>query len=829
MTSLKSLKYKNISPFAFRDALRSGILPFLIFFAFMTFICPVVNFVNLLDEHKGLHMREQYENITNLNQKYVYSVLQEANDASIFITFATLAVSVIMGISMFRFIISKKTVNVYYSLGITRTKLFIARYSAGLTLLLIAIAVPVAISCLINIGFIGYSAAMLTSAAYITLSIFSLAVLTFSVTSAVMSAVGTSIEGFSFTTMIMLIPTGIFYMVELLTQTMLYGNPYKGGYHYYGTLNYEDMSLLFRFSKFNPIMYLYTIFEDDAVGQLRHSQAAILAENKLTSADYMSPGVAIIWLIIGFAAAGLGLYLFNKRKAEICGFFGMNKTLNFVTMLVAGLAVFTISTGWLYWQYKAVSIIVTLIAVLVSYLIISLIFTRSIKKTIRNIYMLGAEYIAVIIVFTIFATGGFGYSARMPKLTEIKSADISTVAYETLLTKDECNVWKYYSDEYSAFSDCLNDSTLGPYTSTDDIQKILQIHSKLIQLGSADKENLFNTNIVIHYTLADGSDFCRYYEYADLEALRMNLKLYDTDFYKEELEKNYSAEVDGFYSEDDDMMPYSVTMYYDDTRIIAVGSSVKSDSFRYIDGINEKQFNELKQAIANDLKSLSSEQYYTPEKPAIGAIVFRNKQTLNDYNYEGELELSEDKLSERVFYTEDIAAESTVFLTPDMVQTLAFLEQNRLMSYFTAPSADDVTDISFLLAVVDRYNYLYQSGTEFTLDFFAENEVKRIHYSDTTDSELAHQNTITDKQQIAEILKLSHMKYYTANSGYICRITYKNGEIVRKYISAEDAPDFVKNYEYNIGSDETHSSVYSDIAIIGGADGPVEMVVAEIQ
>lgn len=827
MTSLKSLKYKNVSPFAFRNSFRSGILPFLAYFAFMAFICPILNFFNLQDEYTAIQLHEFYEDITHLNQRYIYSIMAETEDASIFITIATLVAAALMGISMFRFITSKKTVNVYYSLGIKRTNLFLARYCAGLVMLFAAIAVPVAASCLINIGFIGYSAEMLRSAVYITLSVFSLAALTFSVTSAVMSSVGTSIEGLGFTTIIMLIPTGFIYMIELLTQNLLYGNPFKSGYYLYKN---SDLSLVFKYGKFNPIMYLYSILEDDTIGRLRLVDLSTFETTKASVTDFMHPEVAIIWLIVGFATAGLGVYLFNKRKAEICGFFGTNKALNFMTAFVAGVGVFTISTSVIYEEFKAASIIVSLIGIALTYLVINLIFTRSFKKTFRSIYLLGAEYIAVIIIFTIFATGGFGYSSRMPKLTEVKSAYISTVAYETVLTDDDCCVWSHYSDVYSAFTDVLSDSALGPYTSPDDVLKIQQLHSKLIQLSAADKNSLYNTNIIIHYKLADGSDFCRYYEYADLEALRMNLKLYETDFFKNELEESYLKDEYSHSDMESDM--YSLNMVYDETKIIAVGSSLKSEDFKYMD-LSEEQFDGLKKAIVDDLKSLSSDQYYTPESPAIGAIVFRNTQSLYDYSDDkSNIIIHESMLASNVFNSEESYMESTVFLTPDMAETLSFLENNGLMSYFKTVSADDVIAISFLPAVIDRNNVHYMLGTEFTLDFYAVNETNSLHYENIgegKDYEIANQNFITDKDQIAEILKNTHLKYYTGNSGYICRITYQNGEIVRKYISSEDAPDYVKNYEYYIGYDETYSSVYKDIAIIGGADGPVEIAVAEIQ
>ena len=52
---------------------------------------------------------------------------------------AFLILGIIMGIVTFKFMTGKKTMNVYYSLGIKRTHLFTAKYLSGLTLMAVAI------------------------------------------------------------------------------------------------------------------------------------------------------------------------------------------------------------------------------------------------------------------------------------------------------------------------------------------------------------------------------------------------------------------------------------------------------------------------------------------------------------------------------------------------------------------------------------------------------------------------------------------------------------------------------------------------------------------
>ena len=62
-----------------------------------------------------------------------------------------------MAICTFNFITSKKQVNVYYSLGITRTRLFLGKYLAGITLLTISTFIPLFITLIMNLGALGFS------------------------------------------------------------------------------------------------------------------------------------------------------------------------------------------------------------------------------------------------------------------------------------------------------------------------------------------------------------------------------------------------------------------------------------------------------------------------------------------------------------------------------------------------------------------------------------------------------------------------------------------------------------------------------------------------
>ena len=62
-----------------------------------------------------------------------------------------------MAICTFNFITSKKQVNVYYSLGITRTKLFLGKYLSGASLLVASTFLPLFILLIMNLATLGFS------------------------------------------------------------------------------------------------------------------------------------------------------------------------------------------------------------------------------------------------------------------------------------------------------------------------------------------------------------------------------------------------------------------------------------------------------------------------------------------------------------------------------------------------------------------------------------------------------------------------------------------------------------------------------------------------
>ena len=115
----------------------------------------------------------------------------------------------------------------------------------------------------------------------------------------------------------------------------------------------------------------------------------------------------------------LGIAIFKKRKAEICGFIGMNKYLNTVTVFVASFFAFCFAINLLPLSGLENSMIAAVIFAAL-YIGLELLILRDTRKFKKGLLKLPAELVLCGIAVSVFATGLFGYSERIPEKEDIK-------------------------------------------------------------------------------------------------------------------------------------------------------------------------------------------------------------------------------------------------------------------------------------------------------------------------------------------------------------------------------------------------------------------------
>ena len=196
--------------------------------------------------------------IKSAAEGYRYQLITESGFATIFLLVAVIAAALVAAMFSFRFITNKKTVNVYYSLGISRDKLYLAKYIAGIVPLIISIAIPFFISFFINMAVIGYSSSLMWATLYYIFSFSVSAIVVYSVAAAVFSAVGTFFEAGIFSVIILAFPTLLFSCLEVLMKKFLLGSPYGYSFPFANSAAwaYSDTAqkLYSRFEYLNPIM-----------------------------------------------------------------------------------------------------------------------------------------------------------------------------------------------------------------------------------------------------------------------------------------------------------------------------------------------------------------------------------------------------------------------------------------------------------------------------------------------------------------------------------------------------------------------------------------------
>ena len=211
--------------------------------------------------------------VVNFKEQYSFLFSTEMTFSRYLVLAALLGVGLLMGIATFRFITGKKTVNVYYSLGIKRTRLFTAKYLSGLTLVALSVAVPMLVSLIINLVVLGVNRYMMYAFFYLLIGMFSVVAFSYTLTAVVFTTVGTAFEGVLFSGVLLLFPEILFTCLQVFIRKLVLGTPlgveFSDGL-YLGENTAETLTK--QFAQFNPLRYLskglYTYAQGAAGGKL---------------------------------------------------------------------------------------------------------------------------------------------------------------------------------------------------------------------------------------------------------------------------------------------------------------------------------------------------------------------------------------------------------------------------------------------------------------------------------------------------------------------------------------------------------------------------------
>lgn len=695
MTSRKS--FQNNFGYAYRTGLRSNVLFPVINAGVLLFFFVLQPLLGVFRQTVTQDESGQFATI-DLKKQYAFLFSSGLEYTRYFILAVLLIAGVLTGIQAFRFITGKKTVNVYYSLGITRAKLFTAKYLSGLTLLGASVVIPMLGSLVLNIVYLGVNKYMLMAFLYETVGMFSLTAFAYTLTAAVFTTVGTVFEGGLFSSILLLFPEMLFTCLGILIQKLVVGAPYG---FVFGS---ERMELAGSFEPFNPLRYFSEGLYVYSTASAKHELTDYNSGNLIpwTAPSFLRP---LLWLAFTAALFGLGVLLYKRRKAEIGGFIGTNKALNFIGIFIVAFFGFTEAYNILNGRGMALAIAVGAAVFCVIYAILSLLLLRNFKQFVRDLVALPIQLAVTALIFVFFATGYFGAANRVPEAGDISYARVSSV-YADSVYKKQTEYMRYSSYSYIGSSSFIQPTStpFGKYESARDIEFIRSVHQKLVEAGRTEPQLLnddYNGTrqiaVQMEYVLKSGKVIRRAYYGVDEATLKELAKVCETDYYKSELENLFKSPLkaveelkrDEFgrvtSGDYDAYIQYTYMRQLRESDIIRIYN--KSLSVSTVPELTDAQKQTLLDCLYKDLSALTAENRYAG-KNVLGAISFTRTDIdtgSDDYTYsDGEVVETVDGTENDfvgLYWMDNIPV---FLLTSDMPATVQFLKN---AGYFDALSA----------------------------------------------------------------------------------------------------------------------------------------------
>lgn len=816
-------KYKNTFWFSVAHAMKKNfILPLLTFavsmFFYLTGFCWDVlreakNKAAITGQDVMKLMREAYE-------VFIFDSEQSAYNPLFYIFPALLVViSILLGVLLFRFVTNKKTVNVYYSLGIKRADLYTARLVAGIIMMLAATLIPLAVSLGINLHFFGSSAMLwrtfLLYAVHCTISV--LAGLT--IAAAVSSCVGTVIESIGFSAVLAAFPSVVTMCVNYGVPAILNGAPaitYYGIYpaaSSYGELHFDitDSTMFGRIiSHINLLMLNRSSFINSASVESMTKEAA-----KKWAAPSLTP--YILWAVLIAAFFVFGLFMFKRRKAEICGFPGRSTVLNFVLCMIASFGVASLVLYFVTSEIPQITTWMIIVGLMIISVIIFLIFDIILHlsfKAIKKDWKIGLVHAGLMAAFLLsLYTGFFGYSSRVPDIQDIDSVSISAPnalmgSYQ--LGRELGNSYstdRYYSDVYSNYYYVSNRSVslIENFKDKDDINTVREIHKAMIKAGNIHRVNTNSDNyskritcqsVVIRYKLKNGRELVRVYEYVPLTNYPTLYTLEDT--------KNWNNKIK------DELLNI------DSENIIPIVFSAQMDNQIAVD---EELTAGLARAIYNDITTLSSDKFLTSNAKYLGSVAFCVKSQGKDYSmyesseYVNATSVTDETVEEEVIPRQEIVDAlsshgpasrhlalscgfSVVPITEEMTNTISFLKAHGLYEKLSDESpivSARIADMGKATSSDDmRYGFAYSSPI--FNSFWDDGKSKPYSKKDSDGYEYEvssytsgdfmpkDSKTVTDKVTLEKLAANAYGYRFDLTGGYLVEFKRENGALTIMYV-----------------------------------------------
>ena len=470
------------------------------------------------------------------------------------------------------------------------------------------IAVPFAISLLLNGAALGFYDGFVGEWAFVVCGYVLVALVSFALATIACVCAGTLFEACMFACALLLGVSVVLWSVGLIAQTLLVGN--AQGAHLYGQSAEVMPSILNSLWFVNPVLFFMQLGADHQFFMALHPVYYPVA----------GPWwVLLVWLAVFVALEAVGLAAFCRRPGEQAEMAGKSPVLTLFSVAMAGLSLFACALTVLASVDTAVAVVVGLALFVLVSLVLLFGPLRGRASRRFTVSCVGGELACMACIVLVVATGAFGYAGHVPDSDEVESVQVSYNGSPSFLTEGFSGVSGGASYYYTSNR---------TYSSEGAIDIVRSIHAQLIESASAPRETNFVDfestvvpyDMVLRYKMADGSELCRYYDQASVGELSALLAL-DNDAKSHELEHAaITGDMEGLTEEEE----------------TAMGSSPSYAAFRNgavyaADGIlnrivpgecDDLQRAALLQAIAQDMDALPASERYAPAGPANAVLMF---------------------------------------------------------------------------------------------------------------------------------------------------------------------------------------------------------------
>ena len=823
MTSQKSLK-NNVNFNDFKRSLK-GSLPFpaIAFAVLIVFaVFPIVGYFYNTTRQPGTPYDLVY--IFFDSSSIFYSSFELIQVGMVLCGMMTAAKS-------FYFFLSKKQVNVYLSLGVTRTRMFVNRLVSGAITLFVSVFVPFTIIYLMNIAELGATAQMTNIYVYIVLSLFVASMVGFAISSFAISVTGNIFESAITMGTVSFLPTLIVNLFIGAKEQMLKGYVYD--YNEYSITPFLSPFSFINNSDPNAISGDYSPVNINQVVMSFDKQNLVKGEiPKEYLLDWYFVLPVIIWVVIAIALTVLAFVLINKRKAENAnslGKFAISRTINGAFAVV--IACF-FCVGVLYYELKTVG--VTLLAVglsFVAYFVVQLILTRKLKKSLKSLSACAVFMVLFVGLVIFMETGYFGSYNKLPEKENIKSVSLTVPV------------------DYS-FNGIWSGGRYVVSTNTDDISMAMSLFD---EVKKDDGDYTFSIhNATFEFETKDGETITREFGIYSPDLYNEYMKtVVNSKFFDGVLEYNFLGFDENNKSKNGE---YTVAVnpneigntsesvgafnYYDSQLLVnyvpiknetdTEGSVFELENGEIIDYEGDRDFlilkgDELATALYNDLSKMTYEQLLKNNSESFGVLgweqeyVCKTNDIVNPVNDE-EIEL--------YYYGEqkDVAGVKTVYswlnIYPEMTETIAYFKNNNNIEYtatYNVPvkqvlytdskldfgdaqrqfideavkvqgkndhyktyfniSAGRIPDVTYYGATALSDSYFFNLSWYLSEKITKEELIKKVY------ADIGHPLGVVDAEKIDNVVSSSVGNYEIHNdNGRVVFIIFEDGSMIEKYL-----------------------------------------------